>query len=135
MALPFPPLRGGGRLPEKMVAPLGLIAGNGRFPLLFAEEARRRGRPVVAIAIKEEADPALEKLVDACHWLPLGQIKKTIDLLHDAGVQEAVMAGQVKHVSIFDLRHLDMTAVKIMATVADKKTDTILRAVADAFAK
>lgn len=118
-----------------MTDPLGLIAGNGRFPLLLAEEAKRRGRSVVAVAIKEETDPALEKLVDACHWLNLGQIKKTIQLLHDAGVKEAVMAGQVKHVRIFDLRHLDFTAVKLFASLKDRKTDTILGAVADEFAK
>jgi DUF1009 family protein len=117
------------------LTPLGLIAGNGKFPLLLAQEAKRQGRPVVAVAIKEETDPSLESLVDACHWLNLGQIKKTIDVLHAAGVEEAVMAGQVKHVSIFDLRHLDMTAVKIMAGVKDRKTDTILGAVADEFAK
>ncbi len=115
--------------------PLGLIAGNGQFPLLLAEQAKRQGRPVVAVAIREETDPSLEKLVDACHWLPLGQVKKTIELLHDAGVEEAVMAGQVKHVRIFDLRHLDMTAVKVLASLPDKKTDTVLRAVADEFAK
>ena len=115
--------------------PRGIIAGNGQFPLLMAEEARRQGRAVVSIGIKEETDPSLEKLSDTFHWLNLGQIKKTIELLHDAGVEEAVMAGQVKHVRIFDLRHLDIAAVKLLATLPDKKTDTILAAVADLFAK
>jgi UDP-2,3-diacylglucosamine hydrolase len=115
--------------------PLGLIAGNGQFPLLLASQAKAQGRSVVAVAIKEETDPALEKAVDSCTWLNLGQIKKTIEVLHAAGVEEAVMAGQVKHVSIFDLRHLDMTAVKILATAPDKKTDTLLGAIADEFAK
>jgi UDP-2,3-diacylglucosamine hydrolase len=115
--------------------PLGLIAGNGQFPLLLARQAKEQGRRVVAVAIKEETDPALEKIADACHWLNLGQIKKTIETLRESGVEEAVMAGQVKHVSIFDLRHLDMTAVKLLAKVPDKKTDTLLAAVADEFAK
>jgi DUF1009 family protein len=118
-----------------MAEPLGLIAGNGQFPILLAREARRQGRSIVAVAIKEETDPALEKIADATHWLNLGQIKKTIEILRDAGVKEAVMAGQVKHVSIFDLRHLDLTAVKIMASLPDKRTDTILRAVAGEFIK
>jgi UDP-2,3-diacylglucosamine hydrolase len=115
--------------------PLGLIAGNGQFPILLAREAQRQGRRVVVIGIKEETDPSLESLADVFHWIPLGQIKKTIQTLHEAGVEEAVMAGQVKHVSIFDLRHLDMTAIKLLATVPDKKTDTILRAVADEFSR
>ncbi len=115
--------------------PLGLIAGNGQFPLLLAREAKRQGRPVVAIGIQEETDPALETLVDRFHWLALGQIKKTIALLKDGGVDEAVMAGQVKHNQLFRRLKLDMTAIKILATVKDKKTDTILGAIADEFAK
>lgn len=115
--------------------PLGLIAGNGRFPFLLADEARRCGREVVAAAIEGETDPTLADHVDQLRWLKLGQIRRTIDILKEFGATEAVMAGQVKHASIFDLRHLDATAVKILATLPDKKTDTILGAVADAFAK
>jgi DUF1009 family protein len=115
--------------------PLGLIAGNGQFPLLLAEEAKRQGRPVVAIGIEEETEPALQSIADRFHWVALGQIKKTIALLKDEGVEEAVMAGQVKHTQIFRRLKLDMTAVKIFATLRDRKTDTILGAVADEFAK
>jgi DUF1009 family protein len=115
--------------------PLGLIAGNGSFPLLLAQEARRQGRPVVAAAIREETDPALEPLVDKLEWIALGQIKKTIEFFHGQGVDEAVMAGQVKHVQLFRNLKLDLTAIKILATVPDKKTDTILGAIADEFAK
>jgi len=115
--------------------PLGLIAGNGQFPLLLAQEAKRQGRPVVAIGIKEETDPALEPLVDRFHWVALGQIKKTIQLLKDDGAEEAVMAGQVKHTQLFRRLSLDLTAVKILAGLRDKKTDTVLKAVADEFAK
>ncbi|MBL8023498.1 MAG: UDP-2,3-diacylglucosamine diphosphatase LpxI [Elusimicrobia bacterium] len=115
--------------------PLGLIAGNGQFPFLLAQEARRQGRSVVVAAIEGETDPALEKEVDVFHWMKLGQMKRTIQIFKDAGAHEAVMAGQVKHVSIFDLRHLDLTAVKILATLPNKKTDTLLGAVAEAFAK
>ncbi|HNG45902.1 MAG TPA: hypothetical protein PLO76_09010 [Elusimicrobiota bacterium] len=78
------------------------MAGNGQFPLLVAQEARRRGRSVVVAAIEGETDPALERLVDRFHWLKLGQIKKTLQVFRDAGADEAVMAGQVKHVSVFD---------------------------------
>jgi DUF1009 family protein len=115
--------------------PLGLIAGNGQFPILVAQEARRQGRAVVVAAIEGETDPALVECVDALHWMKLGQIKRAIDILKSAGADEAVMAGQVKHVSIFDLRHLDATAVKILATLPNKKTDTILGAVAEVFAR
>jgi DUF1009 family protein len=107
----------------------------GSSPCFWPKEARRQGRSVVAAAIEGETDPALAEIVDTLHWMKLGQIKRTIQILKDAGADEAVMAGQVKHVSIFDLRHLDGTAVKILATLPNKKTDTILGAVAEAFAK
>ena len=61
--------------------PLGLIAGNGQFPLLVAQEARRLGRSVVAAAIEGETDPALAEFVDTLHWMKLGQIKRTIEIL------------------------------------------------------
>jgi hypothetical protein len=122
-------------MPNYPVATLGLIAGNGRFPLLVAEEARRQGRAVVAAAIEGETDPALADRVDRLEWMKLGQIKKTLAFLKEHGAEEAVMAGQVRHVSIFDLRHLDATAVKLFATLPNKKTDTLLGAVADEFAR
>lgn len=101
----------------------------------MAQEARKLGRPLVTIGIQEETDPALESLSQTFHWVALGQIKKTIELLHGAGVEEAVMAGQVKHTQLFRRLKLDLTAVKLLATLRDKKTDTILGAVADEFAK
>ncbi|HRY30590.1 MAG TPA: LpxI family protein, partial [Elusimicrobiota bacterium] len=100
--------------------PLGIIAGNSQFPLLVAEEAKRQGRAVVAAAIREETDPALEKRVDRLEWFSLGQIKKTLAFFRDAGVEEAVMAGQVKHTQLFRRLKLDLTAVKLLATVKDK---------------
>src|SRR5438552_1129143 len=105
---------------------IGLIAGNGAFPLLFAEEARRQGETVVAVALKEEADPALEKCVDAITWLSLGQLGKTIAYFKDQGVQRAVMAGQVKHTQLFKNIVPDLRVTKLLAKVANKKADTLL---------
>jgi DUF1009 family protein len=115
--------------------PLGIIAGNGQFPLLLAEEAKKQGRPVVAIAIQEETDPQLQSLADRFHWVALGQIKKTLALFRQEGVEEAVMAGQVKHTQLFRRLRLDTTAIRLLATLKDKKTDTILGAVAEEFSK
>ena len=73
-------------------APLGLIAGNGRFPFLVAEAARRAGRPVIALAIREEAAPELEGSVDTFHWVGLGQFGRAVEIMRAAGVRQAVMA-------------------------------------------
>jgi UDP-2,3-diacylglucosamine hydrolase len=118
-----------------LVKPLGLIAGNGQFPLLMAEQAKRQNRPVVAVAIKEETDPRLETLADRLQWIDLGQIKKTLAFFRQEGVEEAVMVGQVRHNQLYRRLRLDTTAIKLLATLRDKKTDTILGAVADVFAE
>jgi hypothetical protein len=75
--------------------PLGLIAGNGRFPFLVAQAARRQGRRVVAVAVQEEASPDLAAEVDEFHWVGLGQLGRCMSLLQTADVHEAVMAGQI----------------------------------------
>jgi hypothetical protein len=114
---------------------LGLIAGNGRFPFLVAQGARRAGRRVVAVAIKEEASPELESEVDEFHWVGLGQLGRCIDVLKGGGAREAVMAGQVKHRQIFSGITPDLRLMAVLARVALKNTDSLIGAVADALAR
>jgi DUF1009 family protein len=113
---------------------LGLIAGNGRFPFLVAQGARRAGRRVLAVAIKEEASPELQSEVDEFHWVGLGQLGRCIDVLKDGGAREAVMAGQVKHRQIFSEIKPDLRLMAVLARVALKNTDSLIGAVADALA-
>ena len=115
--------------------PLGLIAGNGRFPFLVAEGARRAGRRVVAVAIREEADPALEAAVDELHWVGLGQLGRCIQVLKDGGAHEALMAGQVKHRQIFSSLVPDLKLMAVLARLAVKSTDSLIGGVADALAR
>ena len=115
-----------------MADPLGLIAGNGRFPLLVAAAARRAGRRVVGVAIREEAAPELAAEVDEIHWVGLGQLGRCIDALKGAGVREAVMAGQVKHRQIFSDLVPDLKLVALLARLAFKNTDSLIGAVAEA---
>jgi len=115
-----------------MADPLGLIAGNGRFPFLVAAAARRAGRRVVAVAIREEAAPELAAEVDEIHWVGLGQLGRCIDALKRAGAREAVMAGQVKHRQIFSDLVPDLKLVALLARLAFKNTDSLIGAVAEA---
>ncbi len=112
--------------------PLGLIAGNGRFPFLVAQAARRSGRRVVAVAIREEASPEIERDVDSVTWVGLGQLGRCIDALRQGGVHEAVMAGQVKHRQIFSDVVPDLKLMALLARLAFKNTDSLIGAVADA---
>jgi DUF1009 family protein len=113
------------------VPPLGLIAGNGRFPFLVAAGARRAGRRVVAVAIREEAAPELEAEVDELHWVGLGQLGRCIDALRNAGCHEAVMAGQVQHKRIFSDIIPDLKLLTVLAKLAVRNTDSLIGAVAD----
>ncbi len=81
--------------------PYGLIAGNGRFPLLALEAARKAGVEVVAIGIKEEAAPEIEPLAARCYWISLGQLTRLIEICRQEGITQVMMCGQVKHVKIF----------------------------------
>ena len=108
----------------------GLIAGNGRFPFLVLEGARSQGIDMAVIAIKEEASPELAKAATRLHWVSLGELGKTIDLLHQEGVGRAVMAGQVKHNKIFSAIRPDWKLAKLLFSLPRKNTDSLIGAVA-----
>jgi len=108
----------------------GLIAGNGRFPFLVLEGARSQGIEMAVIAIKEEASPELEKVANRVHWVSLGELSKTIDLLHKERVAQAVMAGQVKHNKIFSSIRPDWKLAKLLLSLPRKNTDSLIGAVA-----
>src|ERR1700757_2696487 len=108
----------------------GLIAGNGRFPFLVLQGARSQGIEMTVIAIKEEADADLAKLTPRLHWVSLGELSKTIDLMHQEGVKQAVMAGQVKHNKIFSAIRPDWKLAKLLFSLPRKNTDALIGAVA-----
>jgi len=112
---------------------IGLIAGNGRFPLIFAREARARGMSIVAVAHRGETDEAIEGEVDELTWVRVGQLGKLIRTLRRAGVQRAVMAGGIDKVRSFtqirpDLR--GMLFLRRAIAAGGHGDDSLLRALA-----
>src|SRR5205823_10586374 len=94
---------------------LGRIAGNGRFPFLVLDAARAQGFDIVVAAIKEETSPEIESRgATAVHWLSLGELSKLIETFKQAGVQRAVMPGQVKHKQIFSSIRPDWRLAKLL---------------------
>src|SRR5882724_5297528 len=110
--------------------PYGLIAGNGRFPLLALEAARKAGIEVVAIGIKEEASKEIEGLAARCHWISLGALSKLIDICHREAITQVMMCGQVKHAKIFSSIVPDWRLVKLLASIDTKNTEGLIGAVA-----
>jgi UDP-2,3-diacylglucosamine hydrolase len=103
-----------------------IICGNGRFPILALEAARRQGDEVIAFGIKEEADPSIESLAARTHWISITQLGKLIDTMHQEGVNEVMMAGQVKHVSIFSSLIPDWRLLKVLGSLATRNTDSLI---------
>jgi UDP-2,3-diacylglucosamine hydrolase len=104
----------------------GLIAGNGRFPLLALESARQLGYEITVIAIQEEASKEVESLAARCHWISLGQLGKMIEICKQDGITEVMMCGQVKHAKIFSSIAADWRLLKLLATLPTKNTDGLI---------
>jgi UDP-2,3-diacylglucosamine hydrolase len=116
------------------MAPLGLIAGNGRFPFLVLNAARARGMDVVVAAIKEETFPEIEKEAARVYWMSLGELSKLIETFKREGVTQAIMAGQVKHKQIFSSIRPDWKLAKLLLALGTRNTDSLIGAVAKVLA-
>ncbi|MFO7694926.1 MAG: UDP-2,3-diacylglucosamine diphosphatase LpxI [Vicinamibacterales bacterium] len=115
---------------------LGLIAGSGAFPCLVLDAARRLGHAVTVIAVEHEASPDLAEAAArepcaAFHWVPIGQLGRAIELMRASGVTRAVMAGQVKHTSIFSGAMPDRLLLSVLLRLRSKNTDALISAIAD----
>src|SRR3989338_6339701 len=111
---------------------IGLIAGNGKFPLLFARMAKDKGVKIVAVAIKGDTSRSIAKLVDKLFWVNAGQLQRLCEIFQAEGIKKVIMAGQVSPQNLFD-RHLsfDPELKELLDNIKDKKADTIFSAVAE----
>ena len=113
----------------------GLIAGNGRFPMLALETARKLGVEVVALGIQEEASKEIEALAAKTYWISLGALGKLIEICKSEGITQLMMAGQVKHVSIFSSIRPDWRLAKLLFTLKEKSTEALIGGVAKILAE
>lgn len=110
---------------------LGLIAGNGKFPLIFASQAKLAGVSLVAVAHRGETPKEIERVVDAVTWIYVGELGKIIRTFHRAGVQQAVMAGGIHKVKLFSNFRPDLRGAAFLARVKSREDDQLLKAVAE----
>ena len=115
---------------ETPTSAIGLIAGGGQFPLLFAEAARARGRRVVAIAHVNETAPEIEEQADVVYWVKLGQLGKIIKHFRLESVRETVFAGTITKTRIFHDILPDFKGLSLWNKIDSRLDDSILRAVA-----
>src|SRR5438874_930914 len=114
---------------------LGIIAGNGVYPRLLANSARKAGvRKIIAAAFTDETDPALAQLVDLIEWMRVGQLSRLLKFFRDQNIHHAIMAGQIAPKNLFDLR-LDWKALLVLAKLKQRNAESIFAAIADELAK
>ena len=118
-----------------MSTPIGIIAGGGQFPLLFADAAKERGRKVIAVCHQTETAPELERRADASCWVKLGQLGKIIRFFHDQGVSETVFCGTITKTRIFKDILPDLKGLSLWNKIDKRLDDAILRAFAGALEK
>jgi DUF1009 family protein len=109
-----------------MATRYGLIAGNGRFPLLALQTARREGHSVVVVAIEREASPELAPLAESFHWVNIGQLGKLIEIFQREKISQVMMTGQVKHVSLFSGLTPDWRLLKVLSSLREKNTAALI---------
>jgi len=113
---------------------LGLIAGNGKFPVIFAGEAKQAGYAVVAVAHRGETLEEIAAAVDDLTWVYVGQLGKIIRTFRRAGVTQAVMAGGIKKVKLFGNFRPDLRGARFLARIKGRDDDALLRGIADELA-
>jgi len=113
------------------VKKLGLIAGNGKFPILFAEEAKREGFELIAVAHRGETLDEIEHVVAQVTWIYVGQLGKIIRTFQRAGVTQAVMAGGIRKVRLFKNFRPDLRGARFLARIKSREDDALLRGVAE----
>ncbi|MDD5661434.1 MAG: UDP-2,3-diacylglucosamine diphosphatase LpxI [Candidatus Omnitrophica bacterium] len=110
---------------------IGLIAGNRKFPLLFAESAKKHGCEIIALAIKGDTSPRINKLVDKTYWIGLSEFGRMFDILKAEKVDGVVMAGQISPRRLFSKEiNKSKELRQILQNLKDKKTDTLFGSVA-----
>ena len=117
------------------MAPLGLIAGRGRLPFELARAARSGGRRIAAVALEGFAEPGLGEAVDDLASLPLGQLERLFGFLRERGVKQVVLAGKVPKGVLYEAPERvrpDARAAALLASLRDRKDDSILLAFAGA---
>src|SRR5260221_11304815 len=106
---------------------VGLIAGNGKFPFLVLDGARKAGADVAVAAIREETDPSIESLADRITWVGIGQLGKMLRFFKDEGVDKVIMAGPGKHGQIFSRPLPDVRMLKMLLRLPPRITEPFIR--------
>ena len=109
---------------------VGLIAGSGRFPLIFAQNARESGVRVITVAHRGETAEEIERFAEEVTWVHVGQLGKIIRTFRNADVRNAVMAGGIRKARLLSHFRPDPRGLALLARMKRRDDDYLLRGVA-----
>ncbi|MFH1777074.1 MAG: UDP-2,3-diacylglucosamine diphosphatase LpxI [Candidatus Omnitrophota bacterium] len=110
---------------------IGLIAGNGRLPLLFIKSAKERNYKVIAVAFYQETSRRVAQLADKVCWINVGELSRLAEIFQKENIKHAVMIGQIRHTFLLRRLAIDDELTNLLGQVKDKKTDTLLGKIAE----
>lgn len=105
---------------------IGLIAGDGNFPIILSNGLREKGKRVIAVGLENITSPDLEKGVERLHWIKIGQLGRLIKIFKKEGINRVVMAGKVSKTFMFKDIRPDLRAISLYLKLKDRKDDTLL---------
>lgn len=111
-------------------SPIGLIAGNGSFPLQFVRNARQRNLAVAVVAHRGETDSEIEKIASECLWVRVGELGKILKFFKSRKIEQAAFVGGIRRARLFSGFMPDLAAIKLAAKLRSLKDDVLLRGVA-----
>lgn len=115
---------------------IGLVAGEGKLPIVFARLAKSKGDTVIGFGLKGVTDEKLAESVDKMHWLDWGHLEKGLLLLAMERIRKIVMLGKLKKELFFNgAAQLDSKAKGIIEKVRDKKDYVLLNEITAVFSK
>jgi DUF1009 family protein len=111
---------------------IGLIAGNGAFPLMFARTAKKQGVRVVTAAVKGDTSLLIHFTSDEVCWFSPGELKKLFTYFRAHDIRQVLMAGQVNPDHLFRKNvPVDEEFKALFNALVDRRCDTIFGAIAD----
>ena len=112
-----------------------VVAGQGKFPIMIAREAKRQGLDILVIALKGYTPDELSQEVSDIHWFELGQISEMLKTVKNSGIKEVALAGRVPHDAILHYKGFDSFSKGLISLLVDKKANSILKMIASVLAK
>lgn len=110
---------------------IGLIAGEGDFPLIVLREAKKLGYSIAVAGLKNISSPELAKNADYIIWLNIGEVGKLADFLIGNNVRKVILAGRVRHSSIYNEINPDPITMQLLKQLEDRKPTSIFKKLAE----